>query len=127
MYTNYCLRAFVSSHLHKMGYSDQAILAVTGHRNSASLTSYIKPDDDERHNLSTALHFAGYASSNRCHSQKELTKVASHVHPSNHSFAITQSDAKFNNQCTLLCHLILFHSVVHCRCSLETFHLALST
>ncbi|KAH3751758.1 hypothetical protein DPMN_186328 [Dreissena polymorpha] len=77
-----------------MGYSDQAIMAVTGHRNSASLASYIKPDDVERHNVSTALHLAGHANSNRCLSQKELTNVASHVNPSNHPFAITQSDAQ---------------------------------
>lgn len=54
-YTNHCIRAHVTSTLHSQGFSSRAIMSVTGHRNVASLASYIKPSEDERESLSRAL------------------------------------------------------------------------
>ncbi|XP_053376937.1 uncharacterized protein LOC128547781 [Mercenaria mercenaria] len=62
-YTNHCVRAFVSTHLSHKGFSNEAIMAVTGHRNVQSLTSYIKPHDDGKHNLSNALTYKSRNSS----------------------------------------------------------------
>ena len=45
----------VTSTLHEQGFSSRAIMSVTGHRNVASLASYIKPSEDERERLSRAL------------------------------------------------------------------------
>ena len=54
-YTNHCIRARVTSTLHEQGFSSRAIMSVTGHRNVASMASYIKPSEDERERLSRAL------------------------------------------------------------------------
>ena len=63
-YTNHCVRAYVSTTLHNKGFSNAAIMSVTGHRNESSLTHYIKPTDDERHQISKALSFNGARSGN---------------------------------------------------------------
>lgn len=51
IYTNHCIRAYISTKL----YSNRAIVSVTGHRNENSLTSYVKPSEDERAAISNAL------------------------------------------------------------------------
>lgn len=68
-YTNHCIRAFVMTHLHQKGFSNQAIMSLTGHRNVQSLTSYIKPHDDEKLQISNALTYNT--------SSKDLTKLSS--------------------------------------------------
>ncbi|KAH3815913.1 hypothetical protein DPMN_144450 [Dreissena polymorpha] len=47
-YTNHCIQAFVSTHLHGQGFSNAAIMRVTGHR---SLTSYVNPQDEEKRTM----------------------------------------------------------------------------
>ena len=62
-YTNNCIRAFVSTYLHQKGFSNEGIMTVTGHRNVQSLTSCIKPHDDEKMHLSNAITYRSTKSS----------------------------------------------------------------
>ena len=75
-YTNHCIRAFVSTHLKSKGFSNEAIMSVTGHRNVQSLTSYIKSDDDERQEVSNALAYKSRSSSEAQSSHGSLEAVA---------------------------------------------------
>ena len=47
-YTNHCIRAQVTITLHEQGFSNRAIMSVTGYTNLTSLVSYIDPIEDER-------------------------------------------------------------------------------
>lgn len=55
LYTNHCIRAYISTKLYESGFSYRAIMSVTGHRHENSLTSYVKPSEDERVAISNAL------------------------------------------------------------------------
>ena len=54
-YTYHCLRATVVSVLSAAGYEDRQIMAVTGHQNPKSLTSYARPTPQQQVEMSTAL------------------------------------------------------------------------
>ncbi|XP_053377444.1 uncharacterized protein LOC128547881 [Mercenaria mercenaria] len=55
-YTNHCIRAYISTKLFTAGFSNRAFMSVTRHRNEKSLTSYIKPFEDEHQAVSRALY-----------------------------------------------------------------------
>jgi hypothetical protein len=56
LYTNHCIKASTATILKQAGYQPQDIMAVTGHRNVASLNSYAKgPSMSDRANMSLEL------------------------------------------------------------------------
>ena len=67
IYTNHCIRAYISTKLYESGFSNRAIMSVTGHRHENSLTSYVKPSEDERVAMSNALGASSTATSNQNH------------------------------------------------------------
>ena len=55
-YTNHCIRSTTTTVLQRAGMPAKDIMAVTGHRNQASLATYTEePTDKERKNMSTIL------------------------------------------------------------------------
>jgi hypothetical protein len=69
-YTNHCVKATTGTVLKKAGFCNKDIMAVTGHKNVASLDSYIaEPDVDERAKMSMVLANFG----------KENTKINDNV------------------------------------------------
>lgn len=97
-YTNHCIRAHVTSTLHSQGFSSRAIMSVTGHRNVASLASYIKPNEDERASLSRAL--CPFTSKDET-SQNTTSQCLPSVAPlsNNHKVPNTPPTATSNSQC----------------------------
>jgi hypothetical protein len=64
-YTNHCVKATTGTVLKKAGFSNKDIMAVTGHKNVASLDSYIAdPDIEERASMSNVLSKYGKVISN---------------------------------------------------------------
>ena len=54
-YTNHCLRAFTVSKLNSQNVPERHIMAITGHRNAQSLTSYCRPTDDQERQMAEVL------------------------------------------------------------------------
>ena len=52
VYTNHSVQAMTVTALHEAGISDHQIMAVTGHRNAASLQSYQRPNTDGKISMS---------------------------------------------------------------------------
>jgi hypothetical protein len=62
IYTNHSIKASTATVLKKAGYAPQDIMAVTGHRNVASLESYAQgPGQDDRAKMSNELAMFGKA------------------------------------------------------------------
>ncbi|XP_052227915.1 uncharacterized protein LOC127842448 [Dreissena polymorpha] len=89
-YTNHCIRAFVSTHLHGQGFSNAAIMSVTGHRNVQSLTSYVKPQDEEKRTISNALAYKGASCEPALSSPLEISTCSASSDSYNHAW--TESD-----------------------------------
>ena len=55
VYTNHSVRATAITHLSSRGVQDRHIVAITGHRNHASLASYTKPTGAQRARMAAIL------------------------------------------------------------------------
>ena len=62
-YTNHCIRATVCSALDQAGVEREDIKLITGHKNSRSLDSYIKPTVAKREKLSSTVFQYGSSTS----------------------------------------------------------------
>ncbi|KAH3807435.1 hypothetical protein DPMN_135776 [Dreissena polymorpha] len=89
-YTNHCIREFVSTHLHCQGFSNAAIMSVSGHINVQSLTSYVKPQDKEKRTISNALAYKGASCEPALSSPLEISTCSASSDSNSHAW--TESD-----------------------------------
>lgn len=81
IYTNHCLRVTTATVLAKAGVETRNICSVTGHRNEASLKSYIQgPTMQQRHAFSTTLGSHGKKSISRCETSTPTSLANPAVH-----------------------------------------------
>ena len=85
-YTNHSVRATAISKLSANGVEDRHIMAITGHRNAASLTSYCKPTSSQRAEMAAILDGKNVPSSRS--NQVALRATSSH-RPTLHSIDVT--------------------------------------
>jgi hypothetical protein len=99
IYTNHCIKATTGTVLKKAGFATQDIMCVTGHKNVASLNSYVaKPDTNERAVMSNALAIFGKADQKELSASVTTTSMVPHnrVVPAN-STVLNVSNTIDNN------------------------------